>query len=179
MPELCLARAVTPDDLPTLLNWRNHVDVRRFMFTQHEITPEEHLNWFDRVSQDASRCLLIVEASVGSIGYVQFNNVSVGGVSDWGFYTRPDAPSGSGKKLGETALQYAFEKLQLHKVCGQAIEINQASIRFHHKLGFTQEGTLREHQRIDHAYHAVICFGLLKHEWSSRPITKELTDVRH
>jgi UDP-4-amino-4,6-dideoxy-N-acetyl-beta-L-altrosamine N-acetyltransferase len=179
MPELCLARIITQDDLPLLLNWRNHADIRQFMFTQHEITPEEHLKWFERVSQDNSRCLLIVETSDGPIGYVQFNNVCVGGVGEWGFYTRPNAPSGSGKKLGETALQHAFEKLQLHKVCGQAIDTNEASIRFHRKLGFTQEGTLREHQRIDHSYHAVICFGLLKQEWSLRPITKEITDVRH
>jgi UDP-4-amino-4,6-dideoxy-N-acetyl-beta-L-altrosamine N-acetyltransferase len=179
MPELCLVRAVTRKDLPMLLNWRNHADVRRFMFTQHEISQEEHLNWFERASQDDSHSLLIVETSDGPIGYVQFNNVCMGGVSEWGFYTRPNAPAGSGKKLGEAALQHAFEKLQLHKVCGQAIENNEASIRFHHKLGFTQEGTLREHQRIEHSYHAVICFGLLKQEWSSRPINKELTDVRH
>jgi UDP-4-amino-4,6-dideoxy-N-acetyl-beta-L-altrosamine N-acetyltransferase len=179
MTELCLVRAVTQNDLPMLLNWRNHPDVRRFMFTQHEIRPEEHLNWFERASQDKSRCLLIVEASHEPIGYVQFSNVCIGGVSDWGFYTRPNAPRGSGKKLGEAALQHAFEKLQLHKVCGQAIETNEASIRFHHKLGFKQEGMLREHQRIDHSYHAVISFGLLTQEWSSRSINKEITDVRH
>lgn len=179
MPELCLARAVTQNDLPMLLNWRNHADVRRFMFTQHEISQEEHQNWFERVNQDDSRCLLIIETSHDPIGYVQFNNVCIGGVSDWGFYTRPNAPSGSGKKLGETALQHAFEKLQLHKVCGQAIDTNEASIRFHRKLGFTHEGTLREHQRIDHSYQDVICFGLLTHEWSSRSIAKEPTDVRH
>jgi len=179
MSKPCQVRSVTPDDLSMLLNWRNHLEVRQFMFTQHEISLDEHLNWFARANQDRSRCLLIVEESDEPIGYVQFNHVSMAGVSDWGFYVRPHAPPGSGTKLGQAALQHAFEKLQLHKVCGQAIETNQASIRFHQKLGFTHEGTLREQQRVDNTYRSVICFGLLAHEWSSRSKTEESTNVSH
>jgi len=176
MLESCQVRTVMPDDLPMLLEWRNHPKIRRFMFTQHEISLEEHLNWYKRTSQDSSRSLLLVEEANSAIGYVQFNQITIGGVSDWGFYARPDAPSGSGSKLGHAALQYAFDVLQLHKVCGQAIETNQASIRFHQKLGFTQEGVLREQRRLDHTYHAVICFGLLAHEW---PKVKEAAYARH
>lgn len=165
MLESCSIRAVTLDDLPMVLAWRNHPDVRRFMFTQHEISMDEHRNWFAKVSQDATRRLLIVEEAHNPIGYVQFSNVVAGGVADWGFYARPDAPKGSGRKLGATALAYAFGPLNLHKVCGQAIDSNQASITFHKRLGFSQEGVLRDQQRIDGKYHNLICFGLLTHEW--------------
>lgn len=135
------------------------------MFTQHEITIEEHRNWFFRVSQDRTKRLLIVEDAQVPIGFAQFSNVSPGGIADWGFYGRPDLPKGSGRKLGWSALTYAFSELGLHKVCGQAIAINHPSIALHNKLGFQQEGVLRDQQHISGVYHTLICFGLLAQEW--------------
>jgi UDP-4-amino-4,6-dideoxy-N-acetyl-beta-L-altrosamine N-acetyltransferase len=161
----CLIRKLTEHDLPTVLAWRNHPDVRRYMFTQHEISLEEHRNWFAKAHLDPSRLLLIVEEAKQGIGYVQFSNVEVGGVADWGFYVRPSSPKGTGRKLGAMALNHAFGQLKLHKVCGQAIAINQASIAFHQRLGFALEGVLRDQHRINGVYHSLHCFGLLATEW--------------
>jgi UDP-4-amino-4,6-dideoxy-N-acetyl-beta-L-altrosamine N-acetyltransferase len=148
------------------------------MFTQHEISLDEHRNWFAKASQDSTRRLLIVEEGQHPIGYVQFSNVFNRGIADWGFYARPDVPKGSGRKLGATALDYAFGALNLHKVCGQAINSNQASIAFHKRLGFTQEGVLRDQRRIGCEYHTVICFGLLEHEWHYKAFIKENTNAK-
>ena len=78
----CVIRKVSEDDLTMVLSWRNHADVRRYMFTQHEISLDEHRNWFAKASQDPSRCLLIVEEAKQAIGYVQFSNVEDDGVGD-------------------------------------------------------------------------------------------------
>lgn len=148
-----------------VLAWRNHPDVRRFMFTQHEIGLDEHRSWFAKASLDASRRLLIVEDAKQAIGYVQFSQVTEGGIADWGFFARPDALKGTGRKLGMMALNHAFGHLKLHKVCGQAIAGNNASIAFHQRLGFTLEGVLRDQQRIDGVYHNLQFYGLLASEW--------------
>ena len=171
-------RPLVAEDLPEVINWRNHPDVRRFMFTQHEISLEEHRCWFARVSHDSARHLLIVEDAQEPIGFVQLSNVCPGGVADWGFYARPDAPKGTGRKIGWAALRYAFGELGLHKVCGQAIDSNKASIAFHKKLGFKQEGALRDQQRIEGVYHTLICFGLLAHEWQPEQLIKEETNAQ-
>lgn len=163
-----LIRKVTECDLSMVLAWRNHAAVRCYMLTQHEISLDEHRNWFAKASDDPSRCLLIVEKDKQAIGYVQFSNVEVGGIADWGFYVRPNAPKGTGRKLGTIALNYAFGHLKLHKVCGQAIASNQASIVFHQRLGFQQEGVLRDQRYIDSAYHSLHCFGLLSVEWRAK-----------
>ena len=165
MIKACTVRALTEDDLPMVLAWRNHPAVRGLMLTQHEITLEEHRQWFGRVKHDKSRQQLIVMDGTLPLGFVQFNSVSQGGIADWGFYLRPDAPSGSGTKLGQAALMHAFNVLGLHKVCGQAIESNAASIAFHQKMGFREEGRLRDQQRILDWYHTLVCFGLLAKEW--------------
>lgn len=165
MAEVCQIRRLTVEDLPMLLAWRNHAEVRRYMFNQHEISLDEHYNWFTKVSKDPRRCLLIVEEFAQAIGYVQLSKVVEGGVADWGFYSRPDAPKGTGRKLGVMALNYAFGPLKLYKVCGQAIASNEVSIAFHQRLGFTLEGVLRDQKRINGVYHSLHCFGLLAKEW--------------
>lgn len=158
-------RVVREEDLPALLDWRNRPQVRAFMLSQHEIGLDEHRAWFARASQDDRRRLLIVEDNGGPLGFVQFANVAPGGISDWGFYARPDAPKGTGRIIGAAALDHAFGDLQLHKVCGQAIAGNIASIALHRALGFAEEGVLRDQQLIGGAYHSLICFGLLEQEW--------------
>jgi UDP-4-amino-4,6-dideoxy-N-acetyl-beta-L-altrosamine N-acetyltransferase len=152
-------------DLALVLAWRNHPDVRRYMYTQHEITLDEHQRWFERTLPDRKKHLLIFEANQQPLGFVNFNETGNGGIADWGFYAAPAAPKGSGRQLGHAALSHAFTQLKLHKVCGEALAYNQRSIQFHQSLGFQQEGTFRDQHFDGERYHHVICFGLLSYEW--------------
>lgn len=166
-------RDAREDDLPMLLAWRNHPQVRSFMLSRHEIDLDEHRAWFEKASQDTTRRLLIVNDEDGPIGFVQFADVIRGGISDWGFYARPDAPKGTGRTIGGAALDHAFHALGVHKVCGQAVTSNKASIALHRALGFVEEGVLRDQKLIDGAYHSLICFGLMAHEWRSEEVVPE------
>lgn len=160
-------RPMTSDDLELVLGWRNHEEVRRYMYTQHEISFSEHASWFERVSQESSRHLLIFEDSAIPLGFINIHQIARGGVADWGFYTEPSAPKGTGRKLGQAALEYAFTYVGLHKICGQALIFNERSIKFHLRLGFQQEGIQREQHFDGQKYHNVLCFGLLASEWQS------------
>lgn len=163
----CL-RPMTAADLGSVLKLRNHIEIRRYMLTQHEISIEEHTSWFDRASQNHELELLVFEVDKMCCGFVQLKQTNYPGVVDWGFYAAPDAPKGTGRKLGLAALNHAFKKENLHKICGQALSWNQPSIEFHKSLDFVQEGVLRD-QHFDAAgYHDLICFGMLKREWTAK-----------
>lgn len=164
-PEDARVRPLQAGDLQRILQWRNDPSVRASMLTQHEISWEEHSAWFDRASVDPKRRLLLAEDASGPFGYAGLSGVAPGGVADWGFYVAPGAPKGSGRRLGRSTLSFAFEALGLHKVCGQALDFNEASIAMHVALGFQREGVLREQHRIGPTYHDLICFGLLRTEW--------------
>lgn len=158
-------------DLPLVRAWRNAPAVRQHMFTTHEVTEDEHRRWFERVSTDPARRLWLFERDGLPQGFVQFGGVAPGAVSEWGFYAAPDAPRGTGRALGTLALERAFGELGLHKVCGQALGGNAASIRFHQALGFVAEGVLRQqHRDAEGRHHDLHCFGLLRTEW---PPTKD------
>ncbi|MGP9664679.1 UDP-4-amino-4,6-dideoxy-N-acetyl-beta-L-altrosamine N-acetyltransferase [Halomonas sp. AOP22-C1-8] len=153
-------------DLELVREWRNHPDVRRFMYTQHEITKEEHRAWFQRTQADPQRHLLLAKREGKPFGFVNFFVLDVTAKrAEWGFYLAPDAESGSGQMLGSTALNHAFCHLALHKLCSEALAYNLRSIRFHERLGFTREAQLRDHHFDGNTYHDVICFGLLCSEW--------------
>lgn len=160
-------RKMNHADLENVLAWRNHPEVRRYMYTQHEIPMHEHVRWFERASTDPERHLLIFERDATPTGFINFQVIASGGIANWGFYAAPDAPKGTGRLLGQAALEYAFTDAKLHKICGQALAFNERSIRFHQSLGFSKEGNLR-HQHYDgQNYHDVVCFGLLASEWQS------------
>ncbi len=164
-PSLGRVRPLTADDLAIVLAWRNHPQVRQHMLTQQDISLPEHQAWFERLANDPGKRALVFEEGGRPLGFVHFSGVSQGGVADWGFYTAPDAPKGTGSKLGWAALALAFDTLGLHKVCGQVLASNAASIAFHCRLGFRQEGTLREQHRSAGHYEDILCFGIMSHEW--------------
>lgn len=157
-------------DLEYILSWRNHPDIKRFMLSQHEITLAEHRNWFHRASRDESKALLIAHQNNQALGCVVFSAVNKNSTCDWGFYSAPDNPAGTGTSICSAALDYAFYELKVHKVAGQVLDYNHASVRIHKRLGFLEEGKLREHICINGRYHNLLCFGILSDEW--RPTFK-------
>lgn len=152
-------------DLEQVLSWRNHPEVRRYMYTRHEILLEEHAQWFERVSKDPERHLLVFEIDGNPHGFINIHQIASGGIADWGFYAAPDTAKGTGRALGQAALRYAFEVAGLHKLCGEALAFNERSICFHLKLGFQREGVLRQQHFDGQRYHDVVCFGLLASDW--------------
>lgn len=161
-------RPMTESDLECVLQWRNHPEVRRYMYTTHEIHLYEHRKWFSGASENPAVELLIYEQDDKAQGFVNITRTRSREVADWGFYLAPAAPRGSGRELGTQTLNHAFEDLGLHKLCGQALGFNERSISFHKRLGFTEEGRLREQHFDGSQFHDVVCFGLLKCEWQAQ-----------
>jgi UDP-4-amino-4,6-dideoxy-N-acetyl-beta-L-altrosamine N-acetyltransferase len=159
-------RPLADGDLMRLHAWRNHAQVRAHMFSQDEIPFEQHQRWFEASLADARRHLFIYESAGVPLGFVGFTRLGAHPrVADWGFYSAPEAPRGTGSAMARRALDEAFGALDLHKVCGQALEHNLRSVGFHRRLGFADEGLLREHHWDGTRFVAVRCFGLLAREW--------------
>lgn len=160
-------RRMREDDLALVLSWRNHPEIRKYMYTTHEIGLAEHTAWFSHASQNPAKHLLIFETDGVPAGFSNLSVQASGGVADWGFYIAPDAPRGMGRRLGKAVLDYAFGPAALHKVAGQALAFNERSIKFHEGLGFVREGVLRDQHFDGERYHSIVAFGMLRHEWHS------------
>ena len=158
-------REMVDTDLLMVLEWRNHPDVRKFMYTSDEISYEDHKNWFAKSLQNPMVHILIFEKDATPLGFLKICEKPDGSTGEWGFYMAPAAPSGNGLLLGQTALSYAFRNLKFHKLCGEAFSDNLASIRFHEKLGFTHEGISRGQHFDGEHFRDVAYYGLLYEDW--------------
>ena len=158
---------LTDADLELILPWRNAPAVRRAMYSHHAISLDEHRAWFQRLQQDPSRRWYLFHDDTGTAqGVVYFTDIDAEqGSAFWGFYARPEAPSGTGLRILFAALTLAFTELGLHKLNGEVLADNQRSLHLHKKVGFTEEGRFREQHhdganRID-----IVRLGLLASEW--------------
>lgn len=72
-------------------------------------------------------------------------------------------------------LTYMFGERRFHK-CGTSVwAFNDASIGLHRKLGFTEEGRLRDHEFFAGRHHDVVLFGMTAAEFAARhPFPREI-----
>lgn len=150
------------EDLNKVLEWRNHDDIRSYMFNQEKIASTEHVKWFENNCNSQLQYMYICEAQGVPMGFVQLKRKNIDtSVYEWGFYTSPDAEKGTGTVMLKLAIKVAFSELKAHKIYAEVLAFNERSVKLHQHLGFTQEGHLREHHLVDETYHDVLCFGLL------------------
>jgi len=160
-------RPIEEKDLDTVLRWRNSDRIRENMYTDHEISMNEHRVWFDRIRKEAVPLFLVFEYQVKPIGVINVTQIDRrNNKCYWGFYIGdPEAPLGSGTALGYFGLNYIFEVLKVRKLCAEAFAFNSASLKFHKRLGFIEEGRLVQHILRNGRYEDIVSFALFKEDW--------------
>ncbi|MFG6554308.1 UDP-4-amino-4,6-dideoxy-N-acetyl-beta-L-altrosamine N-acetyltransferase [Sulfitobacter sp. 1A16808] len=161
-------REIENSELEMIRSWRNAPEVRSKMYTQHEITSEEHQLWWSSVSVREDQAYFIYENSGVPLGVVSFTQMDkVSANCSWAFYSKPNAPKGSGSRMEYLALSRAFQEYNFHKLSCEVLDFNTAVIRLHKKFGFREEGVFREHHNIDGKYVDIVRLGLLSSEWDA------------
>lgn len=85
-----------------------------------------------------------------------------------GYAVRADEwRKGYASEAARLMLNFAFANLGLHRVSAAVGPLNEASIALSKKLGFTQEGTLRDHVYTNGAWRNSILFSVLADEWTT------------
>lgn len=163
-----LLRPMTDADLGRVLAWRNNVSIRANMYTQREITLDEHHAWWERV-KDAPKFAFFLYERVGlPLGYVSFSNIEPRpATAMWGFYAAPEAPKGTGSLMTFCAMETAFGPLNLRKLNAEAVSCNAASIGLHESFGFQHEGLFRAQVLIGDALDDVIRLALFAEDWAA------------
>ncbi len=74
---------------------------------------------------------------------------------------------GYGKESLKAAMDFAFKKMNLHRLEAEVYEFNHASIKLMESLGFKKEGVLREAQFSNGRYWDIIRYGILRNEFNN------------
>lgn len=78
---------------------------------------------------------------------------------------RPYWNQGYGTEAMAMILRYAFDELNLHKVQLTVFGYNPRALAVYRKVGFREEGVMREFLHRDGARHDLIMMGILAREW--------------
>ncbi|HUK08686.1 MAG TPA: UDP-4-amino-4,6-dideoxy-N-acetyl-beta-L-altrosamine N-acetyltransferase [Stellaceae bacterium] len=174
-------RPLASDDRERLLDWRNRPHVARHMYTEHEISTEEHAAWFERALTDPARRYWIILADGVEIGLVNLYDIDPAhGRCALAIYIAEldRRGKGIGTFVDYAVLSYVFDRLDFNRICCEVLAENDPGWRIHLKCGFTLEGRLRRHIRKGNAYHDVVLLAMLQQEWPSarRMLERKLGD---
>ena len=166
MNQLGILRSIADDELELMREWRNEPTVRANMYTQHEISHEEHLTWWEKTKAREDQKYFMYETAGAPIGVAAFSGIDIQSQnSTWAFYASPLAPKGTGSKMEFLMLEQAFNNLQLHKLCCEVLAFNTPVIKLHQKFGFSIEGIFRQQHKVKADFVDVYRFGILASEW--------------
>lgn len=166
MKQLGILRNIADDELELMRAWRNEPAVRANMYTQHEISAQEHLTWWSKTKDRIDQKYFMYEMAGTPIGIAAFNGInSQNENSAWAFYASPTAPKGTGSRMEFLMLDYAFNTMKLHKLYCEVLAFNTAVIKLHEKFGFKVEGIFKEQHKVNEVFVDTYRLGILAGEW--------------
>jgi len=158
-------------DREQLLQWRNHPEVRRWMYTDHEIQPDEHDQWFANALVSTTKRFWVITLEGKGVGLANLDQINHEcRRSSWAFYLAD--PSTRGMRVGKAAAAFlqevVFEKLQFNRLWCEALANNRPAISLYESVGLRREGILRSHVVKSDGSHDVVVMGMLRDEWLER-----------
>lgn len=162
-------RAPRPEDSARLLAWRNLPEIRRWMYTDHLISQDEHNRWFAGMIADPSRRYWVIELDGAPVGLANLADMSLAHRrTAWAYYLADPAVRGRG--IGAFVeffvIEHVFGELGLDKLCCEVLVENEAVWKMHEAFGFQREGLLRRHIVKQGTPTDVVILGLLAEDWT-------------
>jgi RimJ/RimL family protein N-acetyltransferase len=170
---ICL-RAVVLEDWKYFLEWDK--DIQFSQFTDDLLfpdSPERLKKWISELTvaepwkHDFRMMIENIEGEcVGTINSHTCN--ARAGTFQYGIYIQPEHQSkGYGTQAIQLLLTYFFHELRYQKVNVTIHAFNEGSIRLHRKLGFIEEGRLRQMAFTNGRYYDEVILGMTLEEFNT------------
>ncbi len=169
-------RAVTRADLPLFVEWFNDPQVTAYLRHGWPLAPEDEEAWFERLGHlPREERPLVIEVrrpegwqpiGNGGLRRIHWRNrsaevaIAIGEKDFW--------DQGYGTEALSVLLHAAFDTLNLHRVWLHVQAENQRAIAAYRKLGFVEEGRLRQAEYRQGRYVDLLVMSILRPEWARR-----------
>ncbi|MEV4439975.1 GNAT family protein [Streptomyces sp. NPDC049577] len=168
--DLVKLRAMEPSDAEALWRWNHDPEVMRWMFDDYAQPLAQVRKRLEEMPPNAYGEVLYGVEALGDgklIGLVRLRDVEpergraeldiyIGEKDYWGRGYATDAM--------RTICRYGFDKMRLHRISLTVVTENHAAVGVYRKVGFTEEGRLREAFRRDGKWYDQFTMGLLEGE---------------
>jgi [ribosomal protein S5]-alanine N-acetyltransferase len=175
---LVTLRPLAETDVDHIMTWVNRPEIvgNLAAFSGTPMTRDDELAWIRRTLVSADRVWSVVAADngryLGQVGIHQIHARSKVGRLGVVIATRDDMGRGFGSAAIRAALDLGFGRgtgeLGLHKLWLMVFRTNERGQRLYKKLGFIEEGILREEYFHEGGWHDMVRMSMLAHEHAGR-----------
>ena len=169
-------QAIERDDLQLFTKWLNDPEVRSGLDLYIPLSMAQEERWFEGLKESPlEEHPLTIEIDTPE-GWVMIGNVSLMSI-DWrnrsaeiGIFIGEKKfwGRGHGGKAMLLMMKHGFESMNLNRIFLRVYENNTRAIHAYEKIGFVQEGKLRQAIFQDGSYHDALIMSLLCSEWKER-----------
>jgi RimJ/RimL family protein N-acetyltransferase len=154
--------------------WINDETVRHGTGTEGPVSDFEHQRWYETAMADRSQRIFVIGMGKGSqatpVGLIGLRGLNWRSRNaEYWIYIGDGSARGKGvaDEASRLLLRFAFDTLGLHRVFLQVDTVNERAIRLYQRLGFKQEGVMRQVAFLDGAFVDRILFSILVDEFKS------------
>ena len=170
-------RPIEKDDLPRFVKWLADPEVRSYIDRHAPIGQVQEERWFDRNLISGDMQVWAIDAQpadmavgpwvhIGSCGYRDIDWRSRAGEVGLLIGARDFWNQGYGTDAMQTLVAWGFYALNLNRVWLRVFSDNPRAIRCCEKVGFQEEGRLRQGNFYNGVYRDVVIMGVLREDWT-------------
>ena len=163
-------KPINDEHIPLLMKWINDPEVRQYVIANFPKTERDERAWLESLIKSSyTGVVLLIESvegvPIGTMGIhridwrcgVATTGAIIGEKEYWG--------KGYGTDAKMALLEYAFNTLNLRKICSTVYAFNKRSLAYSLHCGYQVEGRRRLHIFKNGRYWDLIELGLFKEEW--------------
>lgn len=165
-------RALTTADLSLTLSWHNQEDIRDgYLGHPFPVNREKEEQWYQKIlTSDLPTTIFGIEVvdTATLIGVTMLKNVNlIHREAEFAIYIGDETQKGRGysKTATQLCLQFGFRKLNLNRIFLKVEETNGVAKALYERVGFVQEGTMREAIFKNGSYRNVHLMSVLQREF--------------
>lgn len=177
--ELC---RLDEETIKQIRNWRNQDFVRKMMYTQHEISEQEHLGFVENLKKDPNRGLFVYYLDEEPFGVFQYvwNREEESIRTGWYLTKEEYQDMGYGVFLRFFSLEIIYKVLKAKQVVGEVLGSNEKALLYYGKPDrIEKNGVMINGQAQDICY-----FFVTSEQWEEinrkeKKLVEQLVDCSH
>jgi RimJ/RimL family protein N-acetyltransferase len=168
-------RAIEKTDIDEIMKWINDREVMDNLIMRYPVSRYQEEKWIEKALDDPNprNKVFAIENKdgvyLGGMGLhrIDWENrnaevgIAIGKKEYWN--------KGYGTDAMMTLLDFAFNRMNLHRVCLKVFDFNVRGIKSYEKCGFKREGVLRHDLYVNGEYHDSVIMGILRDEFKKTP----------
>ena len=168
-----ILRSITPDDIEFVFQHFSNTEVNRFILDDEPVQTmeqaQEIIDFYVPPRKSYNRWVIKLKASetpIGTCGFHKWDQRNRH--AEIGYDLSPAYwHKGYMTEALHPAIQHGFEKMDLNRIEAIVYPENTASLRLLERLGFQEEGLLRQSFRQGDRYYDHLILSLIKDEWKA------------